>query len=145
MHVDSIPGGQSFCWYPQITPYNHRDCGIYIACLPTETATGYMLPNYLCTCTVCHLGPSPKDHLRRSQASDSCIFICGYKRMGFSSPQTFGCQLPEVPLMSRLEELPVLNGFQMIFKMDRVVECHFCSLSTSKFRARNIVQRAPTM
>lgn len=61
--------------------------------------------------------------------------------MGFSSPQTLGRQLPEAPLMSHLEELPVLNCFQMTFKMDHVVERDSCSqsvedkISTSKYCA----------
>lgn len=36
-------------------------------------------------------------------------------------------QLPEVPLMSHLEELLVLNCFQMTFKMNHVVEFDSCS------------------
>ena len=71
--------------------------------------------------------------------------------MGFSSPQTFGRQLPEVPLMSHLEELLVLNCFQMIFKMDHVVEFDSCSqsaedkLSTLTRQTQNILQRTRTM
>lgn len=43
------------------------------------TAMGYMLSNYLTTCTVCHLGPFPKDYLRRSQASYYCISLMAGK------------------------------------------------------------------
>lgn len=49
--------------------------------------------------------------------------------MGFSSPQTFGLQLPEAPLMSHLAELLALNCFQMTFKMDHVVGFDSCSQS----------------
>lgn len=37
------------------------------------TAMGYVLSNYLTTCTACYLGPFPKDYLRGSQASYYCI------------------------------------------------------------------------
>lgn len=113
------------------------------------TAVEYVLSSYLTTCTACHLGPSPKDHLRRSCFYQLLYFHLWLEKRGFfSSPQTFGHQLPRVSLVSHFEELLALNCFQMTFEMDDVEEFISYSqstknkLSTSKHSTWNLLQRA---